>query len=104
MAQGAHKQKSTSAIMKQQQQLAKSKNSGRIVRGLKSNPKQGTHLAKEKKMEKKLNSKNIQNLEYQMALKAGQTGKLTLMKGLADKAKAEYDAKPKKGKKREVAK
>jgi hypothetical protein len=74
-------------LKKSTSQLAKkvNKKSNRIQRGMKATPK--SHLVlKEREMQRKLAAKNIQNTEAQMALKAGQTGKLTIMKPIADKA------------------
>lgn len=43
-------------------------------------------------MQKKLSARNIQNTERQMSVKAASTGKLTIMKTVADKAKLEAAA------------
>jgi hypothetical protein len=80
MPQKQVKQKTTSQLLKKVHN-----NPNRIQRGKKATPK--SHLLlKEREMQRKLSAKNIQNTEAQMAAKAGQTGKLTIMKSIADKA------------------
>jgi hypothetical protein len=62
----------------------------RISRGIRKAPKatkNNEQLIKQKKMEKKLQAKNIQNLETQMAVKAASSGRLSIMKKVADQAK-----------------
>ncbi|KAJ3289535.1 hypothetical protein HDU76_007518, partial [Blyttiomyces sp. JEL0837] len=59
------------------------------------------NLAKQVKLQKKLSAQTIQDTERQMAAKAGATGKLTIMKGVADKAIKELsDKAAKKNKKK----
>ncbi len=84
-------------LKKPTSQLAQkvNKKTNRIQRGIKAAPKSQA-LLKEREMQRKLAAKNIQNTEAQMALKAGQTGKLTIMKPIADKAKKEVDSQKKK--------
>ncbi|TPX71538.1 hypothetical protein SpCBS45565_g01001 [Spizellomyces sp. 'palustris'] len=60
-------------------------------------PKSKT-LITQKNLQKKLAAKAIVQTEQLMAARAGATGKLTIMKSVAQKAKAEQD-KAKKGKK-----
>lgn len=91
MAQGQHKAKSTSQIMK----AVKKQGGSKIQRGVRKAPK-SQNLQKEKAMQKKLSARNIQNTEAQMALKAGSTGKLTIMKPIADLAKKEAEKKKEK--------
>jgi hypothetical protein len=79
MAQGQHKAKTTAS------QLLKKVNKNKISRGIRAAPK-SQMLLKEREMQRKLAARNIQNTESQMAMKAGQTGKLTIMKPIADKA------------------
>ena len=94
MAQGQHKAKSAS----QQQKIAKKLGVNRVQRGQRKAPKSNLAI-KEKKMQKKLGARNIQNTEIQMSMKAASTGKLTIMKSIADKAllqdKKDKDAKKK---------
>lgn len=81
MVQGQIKQKSSGSILAKQA----GKQNKRISRGMRVAPKsQGAQ--KEKAMQKKLSARNIQNTEIQMSVKAASTGKLTIMKGIADKA------------------
>jgi hypothetical protein len=83
MAQKQIKPKSVSQLAKAQ--IAK-KSANQASRGIRINPKKAV-LIKEKAIQKKLSARNIQNTERQMAVKAGQTGKLTIMKRVADEAK-----------------
>jgi Protein of unknown function (DUF2462) len=93
MAQGQHKAKTAT----QQLKIAKKLGANRVQRGQRKAPKSNLGI-KEKKMQKKLGARNIQNTEIQMSLKAASTGKLTIMKSVAEKAlkeKKEKDSKKK---------
>ncbi|KAI8899060.1 hypothetical protein BC833DRAFT_587296 [Globomyces pollinis-pini] len=93
MAQGQLKPKS----IVQQEKIGK-KSSVKHQRGMRIAPKQNS-LVKRKMMQKKLQARNIQNTEAQMAVKAQSTGKLTIMKKTAIEAKKDQDVKKSKSKK-----
>ncbi|KAJ3261330.1 hypothetical protein HK103_005938 [Boothiomyces macroporosus] len=88
MAQGQHKPKSSA----KQNKVVKN---NRVSRGIRKAPKSQA-LQKEIAMQKKLSARNIQNTEKQMSVKAASTGKLTIMKSIADKAAKETTDKKKK--------
>ena len=98
MAQGQHKQKTTLQLTAIQKKLG----ANRIQRGQRAAPKSALGQ-KHKEMQRKLGARNIQNTEIQMSLKAASTGKLTIMKSVADAAlrdkKAKEDKKEKEKKK-----
>jgi Protein of unknown function (DUF2462) len=79
MAQGQHKAKSSSLLARQAQ-----KKKGTVAaRGIRIAPKDAGLIA-QKRMQKRLSSRNIAHTESVMAAKAGATGKLTIMKKIAD--------------------
>ncbi|KAI9290268.1 hypothetical protein BC943DRAFT_313622 [Umbelopsis sp. AD052] len=88
MAQGQLK-KSKAPANKSVKNLSKPKKGARVIA-----PKQRT-LVKQKGISKKLSASINNNIERQMAVKAGAVGKLTIMKKLADEAAA--TSKDKKG-------
>lgn len=85
MVQGTFKTKSILASKAAKQEARRGK---RIA------PK-ATVLAKQKNLHKRLQASNIQQIEAQLALKAGSQGKLTIMKPLADQQKALMEKKNK---------
>lgn len=81
MAQGTTKKQTTSVLARK----AAQKRGTIAARGIRIAPKTSA-LISQKKMQKKLSSRNITHTESLMAARAGATGKLTIMKGVADKA------------------
>ncbi|KAJ3051426.1 hypothetical protein HK097_007546 [Rhizophlyctis rosea] len=92
MAQGAIKNAGASALKKQQEKksLGPKRREGKHIA-----PKKRA-LVTQKNLQKKLSAKSISQTEKLMAARAGATGKLTIMKGIADKANAEQKEKAKK--------
>ncbi|KAJ3044477.1 hypothetical protein HDV00_001904 [Rhizophlyctis rosea] len=89
MAQGLVKKAGAAAAKKAQEQkaLGPKRREGKYIA-----PK-SRKLITQKNLQKKLSSGSIAATEKIMAARAGATGKLTIMKGLADKARAEEKAK-----------
>ncbi|ORY91273.1 hypothetical protein BCR43DRAFT_527872 [Syncephalastrum racemosum] len=91
MVQGSLKKVSNPAAKKKSQQKP-----GKMKKGARSIAPKQPKLVKERKLQKQLSAKINDNIERQMAVKAGAVGKLTLMKKVADSAKAATDKKKKK--------
>ncbi|KAG0371375.1 hypothetical protein BC939DRAFT_449709 [Gamsiella multidivaricata] len=62
----------------------KKQNSGLLRKGARSYAPKSNVLIKQKSTQKKLSAQINKNIETVMATRAGATGKLTIMKGLAD--------------------
>eukprot|EP00842_Homolaphlyctis_polyrhiza_P000952 jgi/Hompol1/1858/HPOL_005755-RA len=95
MVQGAKKQSSSILAAKVSK---KTESQSKPHRGKNIAPKD-TALIRKKKLQQKLRANSITNLESTMAAKAGSTGKLTIMRSVADSAKEAAKAKAAKSKK-----
>ncbi|KAJ3015657.1 hypothetical protein HKX48_004446 [Thoreauomyces humboldtii] len=90
----AAKSNSTASILAKKHQAKKpgaASNSGPKAREGKYIAPKARNLVTHKNLQKKLSARSIVQTERLMAARAGATGKLTIMKTLGEKAKAEMD-------------